>query len=38
MHILISNDDGYSARGIQALAKAMTKFGRVTVCAPEHNQ
>ena len=38
MHILISNDDGYSARGIQALAKAMAKFGRVTVCAPEHNQ
>ena len=38
MHILISNDDGYSARGIQALAKAMTKFGRVTVCAPEHKQ
>ena len=38
MHILISNDDGYSARGSQALAKAMAKFGRVTVCAPEHNQ
>ncbi|MCG5031811.1 5'/3'-nucleotidase SurE [Mesosutterella sp. OilRF-GAM-744-9] len=38
MHILISNDDGYSARGIQALAAAMGAFGEVTVCAPEHNQ
>lgn len=38
MHILISNDDGYSARGIRALAEAMREFGHVTVCAPEHNQ
>lgn len=38
MRILISNDDGYSARGIQALAAAMREFGEVTVCAPEHNQ
>ena len=38
MHILISNDDGYSARGIRMLAEAMKGFGRVTVCAPEHNQ
>ncbi len=38
MHILISNDDGYTARGIKALAEVMREFGRVTVCAPEHNQ
>ena len=37
MHILVSNDDGYRAPGIQALAKAMEKFGRVTVVAPDHN-
>ena len=37
MHILISNDDGYRAPGIQALAKAMQRFGRVTVVAPENN-
>lgn len=37
MHILVSNDDGYRAPGIQALARAMRRFGRVTVVAPEHN-
>ena len=37
MHILVSNDDGYRAPGIQALARAMRKFGRVTVAAPDHN-
>ena len=37
MHILVSNDDGYRAPGIQALARAMRKFGRVTVVAPDHN-
>ncbi len=37
MHILICNDDGYSARGIKALAAAMKDFGRVTVVAPEFN-
>ena len=38
MHILISNDDGYSAPGIAALAQEMRRFGRVTIVAPEHNQ
>ena len=38
MRILISNDDGYSARGIRALARAMSRFGRVTIVAPEFNQ
>ena len=37
MHILISNDDGYRAPGIKALADAMKRFGRVTIVAPEHN-
>ena len=37
MHILISNDDGYRAPGIRALADAMKSFGRVTIVAPEHN-
>ena len=37
MHILVSNDDGYRSRGIAALAKAMRRFGRVTIVAPDHN-
>ena len=37
MHILISNDDGYRAPGIHALAKAMQRFGRVTIVSPESN-
>ena len=35
MHILVSNDDGYSSEGIVALANAMSDFGRVSVFAPE---
>ena len=37
MHILICNDDGYSAQGIKALTSVMERFGRVTVVAPEYN-
>lgn len=37
MHILVSNDDGFRAPGLLALAKAMEKFGRVTIVAPEQN-
>ena len=37
MHILISNDDGYMAPGINALANEMRRFGRVSIIAPEHN-
>lgn len=37
MHILICNDDGYSAEGIKALSREMSRFGRVTVVAPEYN-
>ena len=38
MRILVSNDDGYFAPGIKALAKAMSAIGDVTVIAPEQNQ
>ena len=37
MHILVSNDDGYLAPGLEALAQAMRRFGTVTVVAPEQN-
>ncbi len=37
MHILVSNDDGYLAPGLRALADAMRAFGEVTVIAPEQN-
>jgi 5'/3'-nucleotidase len=37
MHILVSNDDGYLAPGLRALADAMRAFGEVTVVAPEQN-
>lgn len=35
--ILITNDDGYSARGIQALTEVAREFGDVVVMAPEQN-
>ena len=34
MKILISNDDGFFAPGLKALAEAMSKIGDVTVVAP----
>ena len=35
MNILISNDDGYLAPGIQELARRIRRFGNVTVgCYP----
>ena len=37
MNILISNDDGYLAPGIQELARRIRRFGNVTVVAPEQN-
>jgi len=37
MHILVSNDDGYLAPGLVALAQALQRFGAVTVVAPEQN-
>ena len=38
MRILLSNDDGYSSRGIHALARIMSQFGDVTVVAPKFHQ
>ena len=35
MHILISNDDGLRAAGIQELAEAMLPYGDVTIVAPD---
>lgn len=38
MRILLSNDDGYFAPGLAALADAMHGLGDVTVVAPERNR
>lgn len=38
MRVLISNDDGYFAPGLQALAEAMAAVGDVTVVAPERDR
>src|SRR5574337_88003 len=37
MRILLSNDDGYQARGLHALHDALCDFAEVDVVAPEHN-
>lgn len=38
MHILVSNDDGYTSAGIRALAAAMREIGDVTVVAPDQQR
>jgi len=38
MHILVSNDDGYFAPGIEALASALATIAEVTVIAPERDR
>ena len=38
MRILLSNDDGYSARGLKVLARIMSQFGDLTVVAPKYHQ
>ena len=38
MRILISNDDGYLAPGISALAKALEPIAEVAVVAPDSNR
>ena len=38
MRILVSNDDGYFAPGIAALAEALSGVGEVTVVAPERDR
>lgn len=38
MRILVSNDDGYMAEGIRALAAALSDLGDITVVAPDRNR
>ena len=38
MKILISNDDGYMARGLHTLANALKDCGDITVVAPDRNR
>src|SRR5574343_90037 len=38
MRILLSNDDGYFAPGLAALADALCELGEVVVVAPEQNR
>lgn len=38
MNILITNDDGYQAKGIKVLSEIMCQFGRLTVIAPKKHQ
>lgn len=36
-HILVTNDDGVMAPGLQALAEEMRKLGKVSILAPDRN-
>ncbi len=38
MHILLSNDDGYTAEGLIRLAEALSQRARVTVVAPDRDR
>lgn len=38
MRILLSNDDGYFAPGLEALAEALSGLGDIVVVAPEQNR
>ena len=38
MHLLISNDDGITAPGIQVLSGRMSSLGKVTIVAPDKNR
>ncbi len=38
MHILVSNDDGYLAPGIRALAREMSRLGDITIVAPDRDR
>ncbi len=38
MHILLSNDDGYQAPGLAALADALSSVARITVVAPDRDR
>jgi len=38
LNILVTNDDGYKAKGLKVLVEIMKKFGKVTVIAPKTHQ
>jgi len=38
MHILVSNDDGYLAQGINTLAAVLQQYATVSVVAPDRNR
>ena len=38
MHILITNDDGYAAPGIRALARELARVAEISVVAPDRNK
>ena len=38
MHILLSNDDGYLAKGLSALANALREHAEISVVAPDKNR
>lgn len=38
LNILVTNDDGYKAKGVKVLAKMMSSFGNVRVIAPKYHQ
>ncbi|HWN39194.1 MAG TPA: 5'/3'-nucleotidase SurE, partial [Gammaproteobacteria bacterium] len=38
MRILLSNDDGYQARGLRTLAEALKQIAEVVVVAPDRNR
>jgi 5'-nucleotidase len=38
MHILLSNDDGYLAEGLIALANALRDHAEISVVAPDRNR
>lgn len=38
MHILLSNDDGYLAQGLNALANALSEHAQISVVAPDRNR
>ncbi len=38
MHILLSNDDGYLAEGLNALASALSEHAEISVVAPDRNR
>ena len=38
MKILVTNDDGYNAKGIRTLVRILRPYGDITVVAPKHHQ